>query len=104
MLRFAEVKDILEPVRYLSWSKHMTETVSKDILHQLFQEYPEIFIAFLECERFASYVPSVAFALRRCCTPNEYDTFQNMVLAHGGSLEAEPPRRSDAFSLTMRIE
>ncbi len=104
MLRFAEVKDILEPVRYLSWFKHMTETVSKDILHQLFQEYPEIFIAFLECERFASYVPSVAFALRRCCTPNEYDTFQNMVLAHGGSLEAEPPRRSDAFSLTMRIE
>lgn len=104
MLRFAEVKDILEPVRYPTWICHMTDTVSNDILHQLFQEYPEIFIAFLECERFASYVPSVAFALRRCCTPNEYDTFQNMVLAHGGSLEAEPPRRSDAFSLTMRIE
>nr|WP_302664260.1 hypothetical protein [uncultured Agathobaculum sp.] len=82
----------------------MTDTVSKDILHQLFQEYPEIFIAFLECERFASYVPSVAFELRRCCSPSEYAAFQNMVLAYGGSLEEEPPRRSDAFSLTMRIE
>lgn len=104
MQRFAEVKDILEPVRYLSWFKNMTETVSKDILHQLYQEYPEIFTAFFECERFASYVPDVAFELRRCCSPSEYAAFQNMVLAYGGSLEEEPPRRSDAFSLTMRIE
>lgn len=104
MLRFAEVKDILEPVRYPTWICHMTDTVSNDILHQLFQEYPEIFIAFIESDASDSDIRSVAQTIHWECPESDYTAFQELVLAHRGPLDAEPPRSSDAFSLTMRIE
>ena len=103
MQRFAAVKDILKPITYSSWFSTMTSYVSHDILHRLFQEHPEIFIAFIESDASDSDIRSVAQTIHWECPESDYAAFQELVLAHRGPLEEEPPRRSDAFSLTMSI-
>lgn len=104
MHRFAEVKDILEPVRYPTWFDIMVDDVSHDILHQLFQEHPEIFIAFIESDASDSAVRSVAQTIYWDCPESDYTAFQEMVLAHRGPLEEQPSGSSDAFSLRIRID
>lgn len=85
--RFAEVKDVLAPVRFDSWISHLVRSLSDEDFYKVYKMNHEVFEAWLEFKPRDWDITAVAGKLGKFCAHNEFIEFRDMVFAHYGAID-----------------
>ncbi|WP_164121104.1 hypothetical protein [Sharpea azabuensis] len=88
MLKFASVKDILQPITYTRWMLSMVGALQGGDIAKIYRNNPELFEAWLDSKHLPNEeIYEVTKKLGDSCTRNEFNTFRSMVISKKGFIQ-----------------